>query len=222
MAVVKEYTSSKEMLGKAIALGTDEQLDETNNGVGEPGECALVNYSFQLEMHKEDLKKEFVRIGEAPFDSLRKMMSTVHQTNTGTMIQYTKGAPDEILKCCTMIWDGKNALELTAETRKEIELENGQMASKALRVLAAAYRIWDSAPSSFYARTLEDNLIFIGLVGMIDPIRPEVKTAISECKLAGIKPIMITGDHKDTAVAIAMDLGIILNERMRALTRRRR
>ena len=92
MTVVKEYTSSKELLGKAIALCSDAQLDETNNAVGEPTECALVNYSFQLGMHKEDLKKEFVRIGEAPFDSLRKMMSTVHQTNTGTMIQFTKGA----------------------------------------------------------------------------------------------------------------------------------
>ncbi len=138
-------------------------------------------------------------------------MSTVHRKKDGTIVQYTKGAPDEILKCCTSIFvDGKE-MELTDEFRKQILNDNKGMADKALRVLAAAYRNWDKEPVSYENTDLENNLVFIGLTGMIDPVRPEVKDAIQECREAGIKPVMITGDHKDTAVAIAMELGIINN-----------
>ena len=217
MTVVKHTGYSEELLAKAMALCSDAELDENNKAVGEPTECALVNYAFSLGMHKDGLKEVNTRIGEAPFDSMRKMMSTVHRRKDGTIVQYTKGAPDEILKCCTSILvDGKE-MELTYEFRKQILNDNKGMADKALRVLAAAYRNWEKEPVSYENTDLENNLVFIGLTGMIDPVRPEVKAAIQECREAGIKPVMITGDHKDTAVAIAMELGII-NDPDQAIT----
>lgn len=209
MTVVKHTGSEEKMLAEAMALCSDAELDENHEAVGEPTECALVNYAFGLGMHKDELKQENPRIGEAPFDSMRKMMSTVHRNAKNGIIQYTKGAPDEVLKRCThMLADGTETV-LTEELRAQILAENKAMADQALRVLAAAYRKWDEEPASYEDTYLEENLVFIGLTGMIDPVRPEVKTAIDECRAAGIKPIMITGDHKDTAVAIAMELGII-------------
>ena len=209
MTVVKHTGTEEKLLAEAMALCSDAELDEKNEAVGEPTECALVNYAFSLGMHKDGLKQVNVRIGEAPFDSMRKMMSTVHRKKDGSIIQYTKGAPDEVLKCCThMILNGVET-ELTKELYKQILEENKSMADQALRVLGAAYRKWDAEPASYEDRCLEEKLVFIGLTGMIDPVRPEVKAAIEECRAAGIKPVMITGDHKDTAVAIAMELGII-------------
>ncbi|HKM33376.1 MAG TPA: calcium-translocating P-type ATPase, PMCA-type [Lachnospiraceae bacterium] len=211
MTVVKHTSYDEVLLAKAMALCSDAELDERNQAVGEPTECALVNYAFSLGMHKDGLKEVNVRIGEAPFDSMRKMMSTVCRRKDGTIVQFTKGAPDEILKLCTSIYlDGKET-ELTDELRQQILTDNKSMADQALRVLAAAYRNWDTEPSSYENTVLEQNLVFIGLTGMIDPVRPEVKAAIQECREAGIKPVMITGDHKDTAVAIAIELGIIEN-----------
>ena len=136
------------------------------------------------------------------------MMSTVHAVGEG-FIQYTKGAPDEVLKRCTTYWDGAKAQPMTDAKRAEILAANKAMADKALRVLAASMRRWTSRPESDEAAFLEQDLCFIGLTGMIDPVRPEVKPAIVECREAGIRPVMITGDHKDTAVAIATELGII-------------
>lgn len=209
MTVVKHTGTEEKLLAEAMALCSDAELDENNEAVGEPTECALVNYAFSLGMHKDGLKQVNVRIGEAPFDSMRKMMSTVHRKKDGSIIQYTKGAPDEVLKCCThMILNGVET-ELTKELYKQILEENKSMADQALRVLGAAYRKWDAEPASYEDRCLEEKLVFIGLTGMIDPVRPEVKAAIEECRAAGVKPVMITGDHKDTAVAIAMELGII-------------
>ena len=209
MTVVKHTGTEEKLLAEAMALCSDAELDENNEAVGEPTECALVNYAFSLGMHKDGLKQVNVRIGEAPFDSMRKMMSTVHRKKDGSIIQYTKGAPDEVLKCCThMILNGVET-ELTKELYKQILEENKSMADQALRVLGAAYRKWDAEPASYEDRCLEEKLVFIGLTGMIDPVRPEVRAAIEECRAAGIKPVMITGDHKDTAVAIAMELGII-------------
>lgn len=209
MTVVKHTGDNEELLAKAMALCSDAELDEKNQAVGEPTECALVNYAFSLGMHKDGLKEVNVRIGEAPFDSMRKMMSTVCRRKDGSIVQYTKGAPDEILKQCTSVYLNGKETALTDELRNRILQDNKSMADQALRVLAAAYRNWDREPSSYEASALEQNLVFIGLTGMIDPIRPEVKAAIQECRDAGIKPVMITGDHKDTAVAIAMELGII-------------
>lgn len=208
MTVVKHTGDDEALLAKAMALCSDAELDETNNAIGEPTECALVNYAYTLDMHKDNLKSENPRIGEAPFDSMRKMMSTVHQAKDG-IVQFTKGAPDEILKCCTHIWKDGKEVALTDELRSEVLADNKAMADQALRVLGAAYRKWDAAPDSFDDKNLEQQLVFVGLTGMIDPVRPEVKAAIEECRGAGIKPVMITGDHKDTAIAIAMELGII-------------
>ncbi len=208
MTVVKHTGDDEALLAKAMALCSDAELDETNNAIGEPTECALVNYAYSLDMHKDNLKSENPRIGEAPFDSMRKMMSTVHQAKDG-IVQFTKGAPDEILKCCTHIWKDGKEVALTDELRSQVLADNKAMADQALRVLGAAYRKWDKEPDSFDDKNLEQQLVFVGLTGMIDPVRPEVKAAIEECRGAGIKPVMITGDHKDTAIAIAMELGII-------------
>lgn len=209
MTVVEHRGEDENLLAKGMALCSDAKLDEKQEAIGEPTECALVNYAFQCGMPKDALEEEYVRIGEAPFDSMRKMMSTVHRKKDGTVIQFTKGAPDEVLKRCTGIWKNGKREELTDELRKEIMDANKEMADKALRVLCAALRTWEKEPDSYEPQQLEADLCYIGLTGMIDPVRPEVKAAIEECRQAGIRPIMITGDHKDTAVAIAMELGII-------------
>lgn len=208
MTVVDHFGENEDLLGTAMALCSDAQLDETNNAVGEPTECALVNYATKLSLNKNNLIEQQPRIAEAPFDSVRKMMSTIHKTADG-IVQYTKGAPDEVLKCCTYALSGGKVVPLTDSIRKEILSKNKEMADKALRVLAAAYRNYDNVPNDINPENLEKELVFIGLTGMIDPIRPEVIDAITECKKAGIRPIMITGDHRDTAVAIATQLGII-------------
>ena len=208
MTVVEDYSTDQKILATAMALCSDAELDENNEAIGEPTECALVNFAYKIGLPKTELKKDMPRIGEAPFDSLRKMMSTVHEVN-GTFIQYTKGAPDEILKQCTQYIDDGKIVAMTDEKRAEILKTNKQLADRALRVLAAACKNYDTKPTSFEPNDLENDLVYIGLVGMIDPVRPEVKLAIEECRSAGIRPIMITGDHKDTAVAIAMELGII-------------
>ena len=145
---------------------------------------------------------------EAPFDSGRKMMSTVHALD-GAFIQYTKGAPDVVLDRCTTCLENGEIVPLTDEKRAEILAANKAMADRALRVLAAAERRWPARPEKNEPEFLENDLCFVGLTGMIDPVRPEVETAIAECRQAGIRPIMITGDHKDTAVAIAKQLHII-------------
>ena len=199
---------AEKLLAGAMALCSDANLDENNKAVGEPTECALVDYAFKLQLPKGELEKKTPRVGEAPFDSMRKMMSTLHQEE-GRVVQYTKGAPDEVLKKCTKVWIGGKAQPLTDAYREQILSWNQEMADRALRVLAAAFKSYDSMPASQEAADLENNLCFIGLTGMIDPVRPEVKDAIVECQEAGIRPVMITGDHRDTAAAIAMELGII-------------
>ncbi len=218
MTVVDHYGDDEKLLANAMSLCSDAEFDtEIGTAVGEPTEAALVNYAEKLELSKNTQKKLFVRIGEVPFDSGRKMMSTIHKTEDGKLIQFTKGAPDELLKICTKaIVDGK-VVDMTEAIRAEILSANKAMADKALRVLAAAKKDLESEPSAYDPETVECDLCFIGLVGMIDPVRPEVKAAIEECRSAGIRPIMITGDHKDTAVAIAMELGII-TEASQAIT----
>lgn len=208
MTVVEHYGDDERLLATAMALCSDSELNEEGEVKGEPTENALVNYANSLSLKKYELKEKTPRIGEAPFDSMRKMMSTVHAAGN-EFVQYTKGAPDEILKKCTHILQNGKAVPLTKELRSDVLTENKKMADKALRVLGAAYKTHSQAPASFEPEFLEKELTFIGLVGMIDPIRPEVVDAIQECKEAGIRPVMITGDHKDTAVAIATQLGII-------------
>lgn len=208
MTVVDHYGDDEPLIAKAMALCCDAEIDADGAVTGEPTEAALVAYANTLGFNKNDLTANSPRIGEAPFDSGRKMMSTVHQTTDG-IVQYTKGAPDEILKKCTHALVDGNIVPLTDEIRASIAADNKRMADKALRVLAVSFRKYDSAPADYSPEALENDLVFIGLTGMIDPVRPEVKAAIEECRSAGIIPIMITGDHKDTAVAIALELGII-------------
>nr|WP_314461546.1 cation-translocating P-type ATPase [uncultured Clostridium sp.] len=215
MTVVEHSASDESLLMTAMALCCDAELDmDSSRAVGEPTECALVNDAFKNGLSKPELAKEYVRIGEAPFDSVRKMMSTVHKKADGTVIQFTKGAPDEVLKRCTRVYTGGSITDMTEEMRGAILKANKNMADKALRVLCSSMREWDNAPSAIEPEILEKDLVYLGLSGMIDPVRPEVKAAITECQEAGIRPIMITGDHKDTAVAIAKELGILENESM--------
>ena len=210
MTVVEHAADDEKTLETAMALCSDAALDpDTNEAVGEPTECALVNDAAKNGMPKPQLMEEYPRIGEAPFDSMRKMMSTVHKAKDGRIIQFTKGAPDEVLKRCASALVGGKAVPMTDEIRASILRSNKEMADKALRVLCGAMREWDEAPESFEPEYLERGLTYVGLSGMIDPVRPEVKAAIVECRGAGIRPIMITGDHKDTAIAIAKELGII-------------
>ena len=210
MTVVDHYGEDEVLLATAMSMCSDAEYDrEAATAVGEPTECALVNYAAKLGMDKNDQKLEYPRVGEVPFDSMRKMMTTVHKTADGSLLQFTKGAPDEILKRCTKVLVGGAEVEMTDDARKAVLAANKEMADKALRVLAVAKKALDAEPAAYEAEAVECDLCFVGLVGMIDPVRPEVKPAIDECRSAGIRAIMITGDHKDTAVAIALQLGII-------------
>lgn len=208
MTVVEHYCDNEKMLAEGMALCTDVNLDDDGNLVGEPTEMALVAYSMSLGMNKNELLKSAPRVGEAPFDSNRKMMSTIHKTADG-ILQFTKGAPDEILKHCTKIFKNGEISPLTDADRDAVLKKNKEFADRALRVLACGYKQLSCVPEDQSPDNIENELVFCGLVGMIDPVRPEVKAAIEECRGAGIRPIMITGDHKDTAVAIALELGII-------------
>ena len=229
MTVVDYFSEDQDILAAGMALCSDAELKVTEFGeevVGEPTEAALVAYSSAQNLPKPGLVKLFPRIGEAPFDSGRKMMSTVHRNTEmdtpadmtteldklfakSDFIQFTKGAPDVVLRHCTYILTGFGIVPLTDELIAKVRRENARMAGKALRVLSLAVRAHHTRPDDFSDKALEHDLIFVGLVGMIDPIRPEVKDAVAECRQAGIRPIMITGDQLDTAVAIGKDLGII-------------
>ena len=209
MTVVKKVTDDEKLLMSAMALCSDAEL-ENGEAVGEATECALVNEANRIGLPKNELASDLPRVDEAPFDSLRKMMSTLHRAWSGNgFIQFTKGAPDEVLSRCTHIRTSGRAVPLDRETREQILKENKAMADEALRVLGAAQRVYDEKPGSNAPEELEQGLTWIGMCGMIDPVRPEVRTAIADCGKAGIRPIMITGDHKDTATAIARELGIL-------------
>ena len=204
---VVEHTGPLTLLATAMTLCNDAILEESG-AQGEPTEAALVNFGAANGCPKPRLETRQPRCAEAPFDSSRKMMSTIHRTDTG-FIQYTKGAPDEVLRRCTHYTENGQVLPMTEAKRTELLAANKAMADKALRVLAAAERLYESLPDRQEPEDLEHDLCFIGLCGMIDPVRPEVKAAVAECRAAGIRPVMITGDHKDTAVAIGKELGII-------------
>lgn len=208
MTVTETYGVDTEFLAKAMALCSDAEPDAEGMAVGEPTECALVNFAANLEMPKPVLKGEYPRMGEAPFDSNRKMMSTLH-THQGSVIQFTKGAPDEILARCTHVLTQQGVQPMTQEDRERIASANQGMANRALRVLACGYRIYPTLPEDTSPDALEQALTFVGLTGMIDPIRPEAKDAVALCQTAGIRAVMITGDHIDTATAIGKELGIL-------------
>ena len=211
MTVVDHFGEDEGHIASAMALCCDAEIDTEGNVTGEPTEAALVAWADTLGLKKYDLKASAPRTGEAPFDSGRKMMTTVH-TMAGNIIQYTKGAPDVVIGKCTHYLENGTPVPMTEAYKSAILTANKTMADKALRVLACAQRTWDAAPASYEPESLEENLCFVGLCGMIDPVRPEVKDAIVQCRTAGIRPIMITGDHVDTAVAIAKELGIITED----------
>ena len=207
MTVVEAFCSDKDFFATGMALCTDAEVDGENVN-GEPTEAALVAYALSRDLNKNDLKVKYPRVAEVPFDSGRKMMTTVHEYD-GSYVQFTKGGPDVILsRCKTAIIDGAE-VPMTDEVKAKIMAENKAMADRALRVLALSMKKLSALPSEQTSEALENDLVFVGLSGMIDPVRPEVKDAIAECRSAGITPIMITGDHKDTAVAIAKELGIL-------------
>ena len=211
MTVTETETTDEKLLAEAMALCSDAEIKEGDiESIGEPTECALVNFANKIGLPKYNLEKESPRIGEAPFDSNRKMMSTVHNKN-GKIIQYTKGACEILLDRCTGYLENGQVVPITDDIKKKVKEKNKEFADKALRVLGAAYKEYEKEPESYDADKIENNLIFIGFVGMIDPCRPEVYKAIKECRSAGIRPVMITGDHIDTATAIAKDLKIIKN-----------
>ena len=205
---VVDHVGETNLVATAMALCSDANLNEENQAEGEPTECALVNFAYSVGLPKAELEKASPRVDEAPFDSGRKMMSTIHDLG-GSFVQYTKGGPDVVLARCAYYYENGETKPMTAEKRAEIMAANKAMADRALRVLAAAKRDWATRPESNEPEFLEQELVFLGLTGMIDPVRPEVKAAIEECRSAGIRAVMITGDHKDTAVAIARELGII-------------
>ena len=192
-----------EHLVRGLVLCNDT-IENKDDLVGDPTETALVAYARKIGLTVREIKKTYKRIDEIPFDSKRKLMSTVHlEGETEKKISYTKGAVDMLLKRCTKILAEDKVRDITEDDIAEIKKANREMGYDALRVLALAYKTKD-----FGLDELEDDLIFVGLVGMIDPPRPEVKSAVETCKKAGMKPIMITGDHLDTAKAIAKEIGI--------------
>ena len=217
MTVVKHVAAApEEKLLAGMALCSDAKWDaEKGESQGVPTEAALVNDAAKAGMTGLDV--EHPRVGEAPFDSSRKMMSVVVEEADGSYEQYTKGAPDVVLGLCTKVYDGEKVVPMTEARRAELLAANKAMADEALRVLALASRTWDAVPADCSPEALEHDLTFCGLSGMIDPERPEVAAAISEAQGAGVRTVMITGDHIDTAFAIAKNLGIA-SDRSQAIT----
>lgn len=193
----------------AAALCNDARLTDAGlpRAQGDPTEAALVEAAARAGLLQTELERQTPRVGEVPFDSGRKLMTTVHKRQTGGWRIVVKGAPDVLLTQCDQVWLDR-AVPMTARLREKISSANENMANQALRVLAVAFRDVDSLPP-MTARALERELIFAGLLGMIDPPRPEVAAAVAQCVRAGVRPVMITGDHKATAVAVARQLGIV-------------
>ena len=204
MTVVEIKSRDKLLASKLATMCTDSNITYENGKTeinGEPTENALVQNGLKYNLNKVELYREMPRVGEIPFDSTRKMMTTIHKMSTGYLV-ITKGAPDILLNKCN----------LTVGEKRSIESQNQQMAERALRVIAVASKKISTMPSNEEMKFLEDGLDFVGLIGMIDPPREGVKDAVKTCKRAGIKTVMITGDHKITAVAIAKKLGILKDE----------
>ena len=210
MTVVDTFTNDVHLLATGMALCSDAKIDpEKKQAVGEPTEAALVNFAYKHDLPSYTLIEQQPRVGEAPFDSMRKMMSTVHKYKEG-YIQYTKGANEIVLSHCDYYLDENHqVVKLTEEVKTEITHKAKEYADRALRVLGLGYKLYEEKPANFDSENLENDLIYVGFTGMIDPCRDEVYDAIKECESAGIRPVMITGDHIDTAVAIGKDLGII-------------
>jgi Ca2+-transporting ATPase len=211
-ATVEEATDATglDLLVHAAVLCNDSRLAEDGKTLtGDPTETALVDMGLRLNINKNELNK--IRVDELPFDSVRKLMTTVHEHGSGYIV-YTKGAADELVKKCDHILMAGKIFPITEEEIEAIRAANHGMAAGALRILGMAYKELTAKPTKDEMKNIETGLIFIGMVGMMDPPRPECRTAVAKCRRAGIKPVMITGDHKITAIAIARDLGILENE----------
>lgn len=208
MQVVQMYSvgSKEEKILELGTMCTDVNIETKNGkltGTGEPTEVAIVNAALEKNINKLELYKLKTRVNDIPFDSTRKMMTTIHKDGH-EYISITKGAPDILLKKCTKYFDGNTELTLSTNIIEKIEQNNNKMAERALRVIAVAYKKTNDP-----ANIQEEDLVFVGLIGMIDPPREGVKEAVATCRKAGIKTVMITGDHITTAKAIAKDLGIL-------------
>ena len=211
MTVVDEYCDNEKILATVMTLCNDAKLDN-DKPLGDPTELALIDYACKLDTNKDKMDKKYPRVYEIPFDSNRKMMSTIHKVKEGEYIQCSKGAVDVVLNRCSKILKNNNIVDITYEDKRKILNENKKMANSALRVLCGAIKQYNKVEDKVDSKFTEEELVFVGLVGMIDPVRKEAKEAVKKCKNAGIRPIMITGDHKDTAVAIAKELDIIKYE----------
>ena len=211
MTVVKTISSNSRLLLELGSMCTDCIIKNDENGrlvaSGEPTEAAIVNKALNENINKDRLYKENQRISELPFESNRKMMTTIHKKQNGGYISITKGAPDILIGKCNRIYENRKIENLTQSKMEEIKKQNENMADEALRVIAVGYKELDYFGKANYE--LEEKLIFVGLIGMIDPPRDGVKEAVETCQKAGIKTVMITGDHIATAKAIAKDLGIL-------------
>lgn len=207
---INEDSEELKKLVYASMLCNDTKISKNNELAGDPTETALVDMGFKLNFDPS-IYETFTRINEIPFDSDRKLMTTVHEVGNEYIV-YTKGGVDELLRRCNNYLLNGEIKEDLESFRKEIDNNNKEMAQNALRVLAMGYKKLDHKPSDEEMKTIESNLTYIGMVGMIDPPREEAKKAVAKCKRAGIKTVMITGDHKITATAIAKQLGILEDE----------
>ena len=187
-----------------MCTDTEEQYSES---IGEPTEVAITNFAIKNNLRKSELYEKMPRINDIPFDSTRKMMTTIHKMGKKYRI-ITKGAPDVLIKKCTKCYNNGSISSIYSK-EESIKYQNNEMSEKALRVIAVAYRDADNLPVNITADAIENDLIFVGLIGMIDPPRDGVKEAVRTCRKAGIKTVMITGDHLQTAKAIAKELGIL-------------
>lgn len=194
---------------KIMTLANDTKITDNNSLLGDPTETALIQYALDSKWNVVDYLANNKRVQEVPFDSDRKLMSTVHQQADGKYFVAVKGAPDELLKRAVSLWHDDKIVDFDASAKAKILAANNDMAKNALRVLGLAYKVVDDKFTEVNSTVVEQNLIFVGLVGMIDPERPEAKAAVAKAKSAGIRTIMITGDHQVTAAAIAKRLGII-------------
>lgn len=199
--------------GMASILCNDASLEKAREGgnwhiIGDPTEGALIVAGEKAGFRQDDIREKYPRVSELPFSSERKRMSTVHQSKEGKKLVFTKGAPEIILERCSSIHENGTPQRLSLDKKRQIHEINEKMAAQALRVLAVAYKEIPDSTNDFDEKTLESDLIFLGLIGMIDPPRPEAKIAVKRAKQVGMKSIMITGDHKLTAVAIATEMGI--------------
>ena len=221
--IEKDYqlTESEQKLLKGAVLCSDAHLSRDEEGnfktTGDPTETALIDAGVRFSVDKNHLETGEQRVGEIPFDSERKRMTTINKIGDGQYVINVKGGLDEVMSVCSRIYDNGNIRELSEGDREGINTINRHMAESALRVLAIAYNVISEVPSVVSVEAIENDLIFVGLIGMIDPARPEVIDAVRKCKEAGIRPVMITGDHKITAVAIAGEIGIY-NEGDKAVT----